>query len=122
MNEEIFEQPGQEVEFTDFVVERQLTDKQIDEATDPRVLAERIPGFAESMEGVKDVRVYNAGDMAKVTNEEVDGWLHVGSLHPAVMAALYQFYTPEELTADGCKVLKKYLARNKEYTVYEGNL
>ena len=101
---------------------RRLTDAEIDYALDPYKLADRIPGFKEKMDGVKDIRVYNDAEVSKFTKKEYDGWKHVGSLPSVVVTALYQAYTPEELAADGGALIFKFLNRWREYRVTEDKL
>lgn len=97
---------------------RKLSDV-VDSATDPRVLAERIPGFADRMDAVVELR--NSAEVSKFTKKPYDGWEHVGSVPPGVIEGLYRVYGPE-LTADGGKLLLKWLQRNGYYKVTNDHL
>lgn len=104
------------------VTNRFLTDKQIDELTDPRVLAERIPGLAAKYDAVKEVRGAYTSEMTKYTHKSHDGWSHVGSIPTEVATVLYTLYTPEELAADGGKIIKEWISRHSEVRVSNENL
>lgn len=94
---------------------RSLSDAQIDDMTSPYTLADRVPGFRDAMDESKEVRGAYQAEVSKLTKTEYDGWRHVGNVPWEVMTALYNMYTPEELTADGGKVLLEWLHRNREH-------
>lgn len=93
---------------------RKLTDAQIDEYLDPNFLKDHVPGFEEAMDSGR-VMAAATRDMAKSTGKTVDGWRHIANIPWELMSVLYQVYTPEELSADGGKVLLDFIKRNRQY-------
>jgi hypothetical protein len=94
---------------------RSLSDAQIDDITSPYTLADRVPDFREKMDAAKEIREAHECEVSRFTKKEYDGWRHVGSVPSEVMTALYHMYTPEELVADGGKVMLEWLHRNRAH-------
>lgn len=94
---------------------RYLSDKQIDDLTSPYTLADRVPGFREAMDIGKEVRHAYTSEISKVAKQPYDGWRHVANVPWEVMTMLSHLYTPEELNANGGKVLLDWIERNKDH-------
>lgn len=94
---------------------RRLSDLEIDDLTSPYTLHDRVPGFRDAMETSKEVRGAYQAEVSKLTKQPYDGWRHVGNVPWEVMTMLYTLYTPEELLADGGKVLLEWLNRHRDH-------
>lgn len=93
---------------------RKLSDRQVDEWLDPNYLKDHVPGFTTSMNNSKVVAAM-CHDPSKFTKRSYEGWRHIGNIPTAVVTMLYQIYTPEELCADGGKILIDFVKRNHQY-------
>lgn len=94
---------------------RYLSDKQIDDLTSPYTLADRVPGFRLAMDIGKEIRHAHTSEVSKLSGKPYDGWKHVANVPWEVMTMLYEVYTPEELTANGGKILLDWVNRNRDH-------
>lgn len=85
---------------------------QVGLALDPEVLAKRLPGFGDQMDGIQELRKnYDNKHEYGLGNE----YQHEASIPGPVWTALNNLFTPEELMYGG--VLKEFLKKWRAYSV-----
>jgi hypothetical protein len=100
---------------------RKLTDKQVDEITSPDFLRKLLPGKMEQKyDAVHELRISGIHEVSKYSKKEYGGWRHVASVPKEVMWAVYEGYTPEEISLDGGRLLLNWINRHPEIKTNNG--